>query len=267
MKASILCLLVSLFLFFACEKPIDIDLNSSDPKIVIEGAISDGQGNFTVKLTRSLNFDESNEFPAVSSALVKISDDAGNTEVLDEISTGIYATATLRGIPGRTYTLEVTDEGEVYTASSTMPFPVHIQSASIERGISVPFEISAKFLDPPGIANYYRLIQVIERGGSSAIIVDDDRLQDGSTITLSTPLFSGNFSNGVPGLRSGDSITVVLQSIDKYVYEYLRMLNELQQEGLLGEPASSANPTSNISNGALGYFNAYSSTTKTIVVP
>jgi hypothetical protein len=258
---------MSLLLFCACEKPIDIDLNSSDPKIVIEGGISDGQGSFTVKLTRSMNFDESHEFPAVSDALVKISDNAGNIEVLHEVSAGIYATTTMRGIPGRTYALEVTDDGEVYTAISTMPSPVHIQSASIEKGISVPFEISAKFLDPPGIANYYRLKQVIERGGSSAIIVDDDRLQDGSTITLLLPLVVGDFGNGPPALRSGDSVTVVLQSIDKNVYEYLRMLNELQQEGLLGEPASSANPTSNISNGALGYFNAYAVTTKTIVVP
>jgi hypothetical protein len=267
MKANLFCLLISLLLFSACEKPIDIDLNSSDPKIVIEGAISNVSGNCTVKLTRSLNFDEPNEFPPVSGAFVKISDDTGNTVMLNEISAGIYGTAALPGIPGRTYKLEVTDDGEVYTAISKMPFPVVIQSASIEEAISVPFEIIARFQDPPGISNYYRLTQVIERGGSSDIIVDDDRLQDGSTIALSTALISGIAFNGTPSLKSGDSVTVALQAIDRDVYEYLRMLNELQQEDLLGQPASYANPTSNISNGALGYFNAYSETSKTIVIP
>ena len=263
MKASIVCSLILLFLFCGCEKLIDVDLNSSDPKIVIEAVIANMAEDYHVKVTRTVNFDESNEFPAVSGALVKLSDDAGNMEVLRETSEGVYTITELQGIPGRTYTLEVTDDGKVYTAISKMPLPVEIDSITIEKRSSDPFEASARFQDPAGIENYYRLTQIFEMGRVSNIFIDDDRLQDGSTITMSMPVIS---NRGFFRLEPGDSVTLVLQSIDKNVYEYFRMLEELRQEGTLRQSALAANPVTNISNGALGYFSANSRSVKTIVV-
>jgi hypothetical protein len=62
-------------------------------------------------------------------------------------------------------------------------------------------------------------------------------------------------------LKAGDEVTIWLESVDKYVYEYFRT------EGSEGwQSASPANPTSNISNGALGYFNACSVRTISIIV-
>jgi hypothetical protein len=263
MKTSIFCLLIFGFLFVRCEKPINVDLNSSDPKIVIEGSISDVPGNYSVKVTRSVNFDESNEFPTVSGALVMLSDDTGNTEVLRETSAGVYSVTELHGIPGRTYTLEVTDDGTIYTAISKMPLPVKIDSIFIEKKTSDPFEANARFQDPAGIENYYRLAQLSKTGRISNIIVDDDRLQDGRPITISTPVIS---NRSIFRLEPGDSVTLVLQSIDKNVYEYLRMLEELRQEGVLSQSVLAANPVTNFSNGALGYFSANSRSIKTIVV-
>lgn len=263
MKSSALFAIIFSCLLFACEMPIEIDLNSSDPKMVIVGSISDVSGGHTVKITRTVNFDESNEFPTVSGALVTIGDDAGNTETLTETSPGIYSITSLQGVPGRTYTLEVTVEGRTYKAISTMPMPVEIDSVTVGRGQDIPIEASVTFRDPAGIENYYRLTQIASGNIAPYGIVDDDRLQDGGIITISAPVVtrSGNITP-----RPGDQVTVMLQSIDKNVYEYMRMLFELEQEGVLGQTALSANPTSNISNGALGYFNAYSRSVKTIVI-
>jgi hypothetical protein len=263
MKGNTFLLVISFSFLFACEKPIDIDLNSSDPKIVIVGSISSVTGDYTVTLTRTVNFDETNEFPAVSDALVRISDDAGNTETLNETSPGVYSITTLQGVPGRTYTLEVTADGEIYTAISTMPLPIDIDTITIENDEENHPLAAVRFQDPSGIENYYRLTQLATERFRFSGIVDDDRLQDGRMITISVPAIS---SRGNMVLRPGDSITVVLQSIDKNVYEYLRMLNELEQEDILGQTALSANPVSNFSHGALGYFNAYSQKAKTIVI-
>jgi hypothetical protein len=263
MKSSALFAIILSSLLFACEVPIDIDLNSSDPKIVIVGSISNASGDHTIKLTRTVNFDESNEFPTVSGALVTISDDAGNTETLTETSPGIYSITSLQGVPGRTYTLEVTTDGRAYKAISTMPLPVEIDSVAVGRGQEIPIEVSVTFRDPAGIENYYRLAQITSRSITPTGIVDDDRLQDGGIITISAPVVTFN-GNIMP--RPGDQVTVMLQSIDKNVYEYMRMLFELEQEGVLGQTALSANPTSNISNGALGYFSAYSRSVKTVVI-
>jgi len=62
-------------------------------------------------------------------------------------------------------------------------------------------------------------------------------------------------------LEAGDEVTIWLESVDKYVYEYFRTESS---EGW--QSASPANPTSNISNGALGYFNACSVRTISIIV-
>jgi hypothetical protein len=53
-------------------------------------------------------------------------------------------------------------------------------------------------------------------------------------------------------LSPGDKVTVWLETVDNKVYEYFRTAGDE------GQSASPSNPASNISNGALGYFNACS---------
>ena len=62
-------------------------------------------------------------------------------------------------------------------------------------------------------------------------------------------------------LETGDYVAVWLECIDKGVYEYFRTAGEGDQS------ASPSNPTSNISNGVLGYFNACSVRKMSIIVP
>jgi hypothetical protein len=59
-----------------------------------------------------------------------------------------------------------------------------------------------------------------------------------------------------------DVIKVAMQDIDKAAYNYFFGLNE----NLNQSSATPANPTSNISNGALGYFKGHTSQVKTIVI-
>jgi hypothetical protein len=49
MKSNTLFLIFSFPLLFACENPIEVDLNSADPKIVIEGALANVPGEYMVK--------------------------------------------------------------------------------------------------------------------------------------------------------------------------------------------------------------------------
>jgi hypothetical protein len=46
-----------------------------------------------------------------------------------------------------------------------------------------------------------------------------------------------------------------MQCIDKNVFKYLEELSG--QDATNGQPTSPADPTSNITNGALGYFSAH----------
>ena len=114
--------IIAILLFFAsCEEVIDINLDSSEPQIVIEGTITNDAGPYTIKITRTTDYFNPTESSKVSNAIVNISDDQGNEETLVETSPGIYQTSTIEGVIGRTYSLNVNIDGIEYEASSYMP--------------------------------------------------------------------------------------------------------------------------------------------------
>lgn len=256
-------------LFFSCEKVIDIDLNTSEPKIVIESSISDQSDFYPVKLTQTVNFDENNIFPPVSNATVIISDDEGNTETLTETTAGVYSLTSMNGTPGRTYTLEVTSGGITHKAVSTMPRPVNIDTLTIENtGDFGPGgngnAINVQYTDPAGRNNYYRFIVIINGIEQDAVFIDNDEIQDGEIKSFLLRESSDNTE-----LTTGDAVTVLLQTIDKGVYEYFRTLRLISgdSDGPMEQSTSPSNPVSNIDNGALGYFSAFSVTSKSILIP
>jgi hypothetical protein len=62
--------------------------------------------------------------------------------------------------------------------------------------------------------------------------------------------------------KKNDTIRVDMQFIDKTVFDYLYGLNRN-----IGQfSATPSNPTSNINNGALGYFKAHTSQKKMLIV-
>jgi hypothetical protein len=61
-------------------------------------------------------------------------------------------------------------------------------------------------------------------------------------------------------------VKVLLQSIDKNVFDYFTMLDQVMSDGFINQTATPANPTSNFDNGALGYFSACAVRSKTIVI-
>jgi hypothetical protein len=140
-----------------------------------------------------------------------------------------------------------------------MPLPVKIDSLYFKLS---PFGneklLTARFLDPANTVNYYRLIEFINNEQQQRFNVANDELNNGNVIDYSFRPQGGNDTIMVKGAN----VTVWLESIDKGVYEYFRTAG---RDG--GQSASPANPTSNFSNGALGYFSACAMTQKGIKVP
>jgi hypothetical protein len=249
-------------LLSSCEKVIELQLDTSASQIVIQGNVYDQHGPYTVIISKSINFDEEsiNGYPAVTNATVIICDNIGNTDTLTGSSSGIYVTSTLQGVPGRTYTLTVQIEGQTYTASSTMPNAVEIDSVYFKKSLfGNEKQITLDFTDPTNTKNYYRLIEFVNNTPLEGFNVTDDKLYEGKIVSY-TFMSMGNDSN--KRIVAGDRISIWLETIDKGAYEYFRTAS---RDG--GQSASPANPTSNINNGALGYFNAYAVRTVSIIVP
>ena len=257
-ERHILFLILILYGLVSCEKVIELNLNSSSPQIVIQGNIFDHPGPYEVKISRSVNFDGSNIFPEVTDAKVSINDNVSQTEILSQSTAGTYVTSILKGIPGRTYTLSVILGSKTYTASSTMPYPVKVDTIYLGNSkFGNYMQTTIDFNDPPKTENYYRIIQFINEKQLEGFNVTNDNLGQGQRISYSLISFSEDNK-----LVSGDNVSIWLECIDKSVFEYFRTVSD---ESSIS--ASPTNPKSNISNGALGYFNACSVRKKNLIVP
>jgi Domain of unknown function (DUF4249) len=253
-----------IMLFTSCDKIITLPFTDNDSRVIIEANITDQSGPYIVKLSRSINIDQSNIYPVVDNGTVIISDNTGVKDTLKYSSVGIYKTKLIRGVYGRTYSLEVTVDGKKYTAQSTMPDKVNLDSLRINT-----FPINGKnqysiipvFTDPLELGNSYRFIQQINDTLDNNYNIFNDNLNNGKI--NQRPL-------GPPkkdiSIKNFDIITVEMQCITTSAQLYYFTLSQQSGAGPGGGTAPT-NPPNNIVGGALGLFSAHTSQTKTIRIP
>jgi len=241
----------------SCEKVIQLDLNTINPQLVIQGDIYDEPGPYVINISKTVNFDQPNVFPPVTNATVTITDNKGQSEELSQATPGNYVTSTLKGIIGRTYTLKVTIDEKTYTSVSTMPEPVEIDTIYQKKSVFGGNLIALSLTNPPNKDNYYQVIHLVNGKQVPGFSVFADNSAEFESIS-----YSFMSTSAVPPLVAGDSINVWLECIDNGVFEYFRTANK---DG--GRSASPSNPVSNITNGALGYFNACSVRKKVFIYP
>jgi hypothetical protein len=241
-----------------CTKVIEVDLDDAEPNYVIEGEVNSGESIHTIKISQTVDFSEDNNFPQISNAIVTLRDNEGNVEILTEAATGIYQTANLIGVEGRTYTLNVNIGGKEFTSVSTIPNQVVIDTVFFVEnffgppGGVLPIPIRQ---DPAGIRNYYRFLLYKNGVKDAGIIIQDDEFSDG--IISEQPLF-GELGSFLPL----DTCKITMYCIDENVLKYFSSLSQNNANN-----ASPANPISNITGGCLGYFTAQTKQTLEIVVP
>ena len=252
MKRCLKIYLGVIFLFnlalFSCEKVIEIPLKDSQSFLVIEGNIDDSSPYQEVLISQSTPFSFSGERISVSGATVSIKEDGNSPVVLQEHENGQYRLQDFKGKPGSTYLLTVAVDGQEYTASSTMPFPVSMDSVGTVSTVLFSETITSAaviYKDPEEVKNYYRFKVTINDVQNSMYWIFNDRFTDGNVVSQTLTDFSHK-------LHPRDRIRIEMQCVDSVVYEYWN--------GLAGQnPGAStpSNPISNISNGALGYFSAH----------
>ncbi|QIY90296.1 DUF4249 domain-containing protein [Chryseobacterium gallinarum] len=259
-------IILSLFLVISCQKEIDLDLADQSGRIVIEGNVTDQVGPYTVRITKSVAVNQQNQYPAVTDAQVILSDNTGQTETLQYIGDGKYQTSTFIGVSGRTYTLKVQAEGQQYIAQSTMPEAVDFEGLaqdSFKFGDKMSYTLLPIFTDPVMLGNRYLFSFTINDLSKKYISVFSDNLNNG--LPNQRPLMLPNDDNDGADheVVAGDTIYVEMQSIDNTIFTYYSALLDISGNGSGVTPA---NPPSNISNGALGYFSAHTQSNKSFII-
>jgi len=190
----------------------------------------------------------------VTGAAVQIMDSTGGQSfTLTETSPGMYETSGFTGKPGHVYSLVVQADGQQYTAVSTMPAVVHLDSVSfaLNTDFNGKKDLNAvvNFQDPVGIVNYYQFIEHINGKLVPNTFVFEDRLSDGRYIEQ--PLF-----NDSAYLKKGDTLQLKMYCIDKNIYNYFFSLLQVTPSNGF-QAATPDNPLTNLTGGAVGYFSAH----------
>ena len=254
----------SLLSFCSCQKVIELNLHDADIKYVVEGVITNEPGVCRVNLTQSKPFYENNQFPGISGAIVTVKDNDDEFS-LPETQPGVYETTLLNGTPGHTYKLSVSLDNNVFTATSKMPLPVSLDTIYISNGPFGEFKFATVgYSDPPGVSNSYRFVQYLNGVKDPAIFWQNDEFTDGQTVLIQ--LNTGVDKKDDPrNIKSGDTVMIEMLGIDDAVYKYWNSLHFNGGDG--GNIATPANPVTNVTGGALGYFSAQTIDRKSVVVP
>lgn len=250
-KIYFLLLSLTVFLFSSCEEVIDLNLDSAGPRTVIEANLNDLSSDQKIRISKTVAFGVNGKNTPVEHASVIVRSSAQEEIIFIYDRDGYYRSQNFVVKPEISYFLEVKSEGVTYVAQSQMPTYVAIDSIGItmEKTFNEErFYPTFTFNDPLGVKNYYLYEIGINGSPIRFSAVYDDKYNDGKYVTH-------EISDRTLDLELNDEVKVVRYCIDENVYKYW---NDFQSADPGG--AAPGNPTSNISNNALGYFSVASAT-------
>ncbi len=273
---NILLLAVVVQFLSGCTERINLDLDDSTIRLVVEGTLTTDVTEHTVRLTTTTSYYYTQAPPPVSGARVSIFDGEHTIE-LHETEPGVYKTdADVFGVPNTTYTLNIELAEEIggfktYTAQSTLSPAIKVDSVALDYqpklGSKGLWFIKAKWTSRPG-DDFYRFLTY--RNGKllsdslTKWLTSDDLYEPDTIFTIVDVL---SLEEEVNRLNPYDTVTIELDIIDK---SFMTFIQDAQSESFGSNPLFSgppANVKGNISNGAIGYFSAYSYSRCSTLVP
>ncbi len=261
---QVLLIVLGSIILNSCEEVIEIDLNSSNPKLVAEGQILK-DSTVWIKLSYTSDYFTNEKAIFEENASIVITDNDNNTEVLNYVGDGIYKGENLIGEVGKNYRMNISTEKGDYTASSNlMPsseiYDIIVSESEMQRPgqKETKYSLEIKFKHNPATEDYFLLKFYINNKLNSYALVDDKVFVVGDTIQY--PVIKKSFFKN-------DRVTVKIYSVDKEAFKYHKQINDAASKG--GRPGSSStpyNPASNFGIDVLGYFTAWSYVSDSVII-
>lgn len=285
---SILVSVIAFFLMsitFSCTEETTINTTDSAYVPVIYGTITDQNIRQQIQISSSSGYFDKEQNKRISNAIVTLKEDSSvisHSYVLtqDSVGSGIYLTHDpVRGKTGWSYSLSVTMDfnndgvAEEYTAACTMPEKLKVDSFNITKkkvGEYTLYSLNISAQDQENEENYYfgkySINGVWYQKISKYIEFNDVSLNGLYVKNLSVwnfndiqdkSKFSDDDAKDMVFLTSGDSMVVEFSNISKAYFNFIDDCAH-QKNGsnpMFGGPP--ANISTNLSNGARGFFTAY----------
>ncbi len=260
---TLIILIISSFLTFSCEDVVDVNLNSTTPKLVIDASIKWEKGTEgstqKIKLTTTSEF-FSNSVPVASGATVTVENTTKNTgktyQFIEIGQSGEYICSDFLPIIEDDYMLKVVYKGQTYTASSKLkatPDAVKVEQKLLPGfGEGDNYQVKVFFQDNPNENNFYL-------GG-----IKNSNIAFPEFGVLSDEFTQGNlmFIVYIDELKKGDKIDYTLQGITEKYNNYISKIiatSSANNSGPFAVPQISAIRgniinTTDSENFPLGYF-------------
>jgi len=273
MKQTIIYIVFIAFILGSCTEEVEIELDSTFKRLVVFGEITTDTTIHQIDLSKSADYFFNQPAEKVQNAMVELS--YGDTSIrLNENpdKPGVYETEPdFYGRVGETYNLTISGvdidengEEEIYTANSYLPEVNSIDSITLKYTANSFFsgwEIQVWTFDPADQRNFY-----VFKAGLNGIVVTDTLTE---FVIQNDDFFNGSQTNGITSQFLDDAVEdqkafpgdIISFEINGITEEYYNFLLQAQTESFGQVPLFSgppANIKSNISNGALGFFTAYS---------
>lgn len=255
--------LLGLLLLTACEEQIDIDIPSSDRKIVIEAEVTTEKDSSYVRITQTADYYATSPAPVINNATVTV-----NGVPFTPVGNGMYKPASpFIGIINSTYELNILHEGKTYRSTSKLT-PMFVVDSVVPL-----YKQAEGFLKSGFTALYYatdnrpQTAYTYYQFGKVAKVISDnpvdtffvDSLFRNRILFDNASTNRGSYAFELPFLRldAGDTVIQIFRSVDKNMFDFIRAYIT-QTSGAPGPfQAPPANLPTNISGGAMGYFATY----------
>ena len=251
-RIHLITLSTLLFFLSACTEKVDIDLSGIDPVVVIEGTVSTETDSSFVRVSLTKDyFDEQSVVP-VNDAIVLVFSD-NDTATFNHTTNGIYVPpAGYKGDTLKQYTLRVLHDGKEYNSTTTLHPMFYVDTnliftyAEAAGFLSAGYKVTYLSIDtrPGEIFTQFRFGQN-DTLFDQEIFFSSAELVKNALLPFELPFYR-------PQL--GDSVMLVFRSFDPPVAKYFIELGNLRSQAPGPFKTPPANPPTNISGGALGYF-------------
>ena len=250
-------------LFFSCQKVIDVDLNESNPQTVIEANYSAEDSTVSVRITKTSSYFNSDASQTIDNAVVTIRDANGVSTDVPFYESGLFILENYAPQFNTEYALFVQINEETFSATCEMRSPILIDDITYEFfpsifGAEAGYAPFLNYQDPADQTDFHLVtlgVNSEEWLELTDYLQQDDALVNGNYVER--PLFGRSL------FELGDTVHMHFRTVDEKIYSYFgQAISNASGAG----SSAPGNPDSNWENGALGFFSAYSSSRKSVVI-
>lgn len=228
----------------ACEKVVDIDLPTTDPVPYVDAWITDQEGPQTIKFLKATGYLSESGPEPITGAQVSVTDLTLNRTYDFSYANGAYThdpgPGNHIGVIGHQYKLSITYEGELFEATDVLNRVCPVDSITYEykeQGTGEEEGYYATFFakDLAGAEDFYWIRTyrngVLNHNVTEMWAIDGSFYEDVSDgMNFILPIREGITSGEHPYVQ-GDEVKVLIRSLSKPAYGFIRMVNDQLTNG------------------------------------